>query len=225
MAFCWGASCPFLNRGTDHTSPCWLNQCISNRCSKGATPLGWQRLPSASPTLQRSFCHRNDQAASGLTAAESGLVCKTSSKRWQQGWPRAPGASGFRNSVPRAGPQVLLHPADSQAAPAAEGTGEARVTSSSVEGREGLAARRPDGSRRESRSSTWEEGAGLEVCAERSNMWVTDSVVVRFAKTLATSTNQELGRGVAEPTLRSAVMRTMSRAEGASVTADAARPG
>lgn len=69
------------------------------------------------------------------------------------------------------------------------------------------------------------KGEGQGVCAERSNMWVTDSVVVRFTKTLVTSTNQELGRGVAKPTLLSAVILTMSREEGALVTADAARPG
>lgn len=63
------------------------------------------------------------------------------------------------------------------------------------------------------------------MCAERSNMWVTDAVVVRFTKTLATSTHRELGREVAKPTLWSAVMLTTSREEGALVTADASRPG
>lgn len=69
------------------------------------------------------------------------------------------------------------------------------------------------------------KGEGQEVCAECSNMWVTESVVVRFTKTLAKSTNQELRRGMAKPALQSAVMQTMNREEGAWVTADASRPG
>lgn len=87
VELCRGPSCQFFGRGTDRTSPFGSINAFPTAAPRERTPpLGLQRLPSATPTLQRSSCHRNDQAASGFTATELGLVCKASSKRWQKGW-------------------------------------------------------------------------------------------------------------------------------------------
>lgn len=84
-----GGILPISQWGADRTSPSCQSMHFQPLLQGSDTPQ-WQRLPSASPTLQRRCCHRTDQAASGLTAAEVGWSVRPAAGDGRKGGPGRP---------------------------------------------------------------------------------------------------------------------------------------